>query len=164
MRQLVDLDSEWLRNLSESLAERALGKGDGRGKSESDRWATLYTLRARYRGQGHELEIPFDGADTHETLAGRFAATHRARYGFTLDGAIEVVSARCTRSGEAPEAKLGRRGRCTWSEAERFDDGSECSAVVTGRAVIALTDATLLVSDGWRAQALPIGGWLLERA
>jgi N-methylhydantoinase A len=164
MRSLADLDTEWLLNLSESLTERALGKNGRHGDVEGERWATSYTLRARYRGQGHELEIPFERGDTHEALAGRFAATHLARYGFTLDGAIEVVSARCTRSGSAPAAKLGRRGRSTWSEAERFDDGSECTAVVTGRAVIALTDATLLVADGWRARALPIGGWLLERA
>jgi N-methylhydantoinase A len=120
-------------------------------------------LRARYRGQGHELEIPFDTGDNAASIAQRFAASHRARYGFTLDGEIEAVSARCTRSGEAPAATLVRREPGTWNDRAHVDDGSACNAVVQGRAVIALSDATLLVAAGWQARALPIGGWLLER-
>jgi N-methylhydantoinase A len=43
------------------------------------------------------------------------------------------------------------------------DTGAELDVSVTGRAVISLPDATLLVAPGWTARALPIGGWLLER-
>jgi hypothetical protein len=43
------------------------------------------------------------------------------------------------------------------------DDGGELEATVTGRRVIALPDATMLVPEGWSATALPIGGWLVEK-
>jgi N-methylhydantoinase A len=120
-------------------------------------------LRLRYRGQGHELEIPFAAEESSDALLARFAAAHQARYGFVLDVPVEAVSARCMRSGEAPEVQLARRAAATWSDTVRFDDGSRCEAVVRGRAVIALSDATLLVAAGWTARALAIGGWMMER-
>ena len=43
------------------------------------------------------------------------------------------------------------------------DTGGELEATVGGPAVIALPDATLLVAPGWTAQALEMGGWLMER-
>ncbi|MEW5918014.1 MAG: hydantoinase/oxoprolinase family protein, partial [Gemmatimonadota bacterium] len=94
MRSVTDLDNAWIRGLTASLAEHALGRESRNGRSEGERWTTGYTLRARYRGQGHELEIPFDTSDSAASIAQRFAASHRARYGFALDGEIEAVSAR----------------------------------------------------------------------
>jgi hypothetical protein len=43
------------------------------------------------------------------------------------------------------------------------DDGGELDATVDAPATITLPDATLLVRPGWRARALPAGGWMLER-
>ncbi|MGH7694092.1 MAG: hydantoinase/oxoprolinase family protein, partial [Gemmatimonadaceae bacterium] len=160
MRAVEKLDSESLPALALSLASRA---GAGADSAISERWGTEYILRARYKGQGHELEVPFEAHQSGGQLAERFAAAHRARYGFTLDLPVEAVSARCVRTGEAPSVQLARQGKSTWNDAARVDDGSLCEAVVRGRAVIALADATLLVAAGWTARALPIGGWLLER-
>jgi N-methylhydantoinase A len=162
MRPLSALDTGMLMALAEGLAKRTLGS-ETSGSREGERWTTEYIMRVRYRGQGHELEIPFQPDESNATLTTRFAAVHNARYGFTLDVPVEAVSARCTRSGEAPAVQLARRGASTWRDAERLDDGSVCDATVRGRAVIALSDATLLVAAGWTARALPIGGWMLER-
>lgn len=160
MHSLAKLDSETLAALAESLAKRATA---GDGAADSERWVTAYVLRARYLGQGHELEVPFAQQDSNDALAKRFAAAHQSRYGFVLDQPVEAVSARCVRTGDAPEVRLARQGASTWSDDVRVDDGSTCDAVVRGRAVIALADATLLVAANWTARALPIGGWLLER-
>ena len=43
------------------------------------------------------------------------------------------------------------------------DDGSPLDLDVQGPCTVVLPDATLLVTEGWRARALPIGGWLVER-
>jgi N-methylhydantoinase A/oxoprolinase/acetone carboxylase beta subunit len=160
MHALDKLDSETLTALAESLARRATAE---EGAAGSERWVTAYVLRARYLGQGHELEVPFAPQDSSDALAKRFAAAHQSRYGFVLDLPVEAVSARCVRTGDAPEVRLAREGKTTWRDDMRVDDGSTCDAVVHGRAVIALADATLLVAANWTARALPIGGWLLER-
>jgi N-methylhydantoinase A len=119
--------------------------------------------RARYVGQGHEVEVPFapdwDGA----AIAGRFVELHDERFGFTLDRDVEVVSVRHAAIGEVRRAALERRGPADWDARRLVDGGGPLDAEVRGPAAIALPDATLLVADGWTARALPIGGWLVER-
>jgi N-methylhydantoinase A len=151
MRRADALTPVEIRSLCDVLANRA-GAGARR-----DWWA-----RARYEGQGHEMEVPFTPDDTGPTIAERFAAVHAARYGYTLEIPVELVSARHAASGTAHAPVLSRRGTSSWSDA-LIDTGAPLDAVVRGRAIIALPDATLLVADGWTARALPIGGWLLER-
>lgn len=122
--------------------------------------------RVRYVGQGHELEIAVHTGDDGSTLAERFAAAHGARYGFTLPQAVEVVALRHT-AGEAPRAVQFTRevGSAPWDALSHVDAGGPArGAVVQGPAAITLPDATLWVADGWRAEALEIGGWSLTRA
>jgi N-methylhydantoinase A/oxoprolinase/acetone carboxylase beta subunit len=152
MRRLDELDGDALRQMAAELSDRA-------GTAPHARWIA----RVRYRGQGHELEVPFDGVTTPLALEERFAAMHHARYGFMLDLTAEVVSARCVRSGTTLTAALSRDGVSRWREDPGTDDGGEFDATVTGPRVVALPDATLLVAPGWTARALPIGGWMLER-
>ncbi|MDQ2768419.1 MAG: hypothetical protein M3Y30_14855, partial [Gemmatimonadota bacterium] len=106
-------------------------------------------LRARYVGQGHELEISFAPGEAGAELATRFAAEHEKRMGFALDAEVEVIGARFAVSGAGREPMLA---------APHFVDETR-----RGPDVIALSDATLFVADGWTARALPIGGWLMER-
>ncbi len=160
MHAVEKLDSESLSALAAGLSTRATA---GEGSANTERWTTEYVLRARYLGQGHELEVPFEARDSSSAITKRFAAAHHSRYGFVLDLPVEAVSARCIRTGDAPGVRLARQGESHWSNETRVDDGSTCDAVVRGRAVIALADATLLVAAGWTARALAIGGWLLER-
>jgi N-methylhydantoinase A len=130
------------------------------GDAPERRW----WARARYEGQGHELEVPLSPGDDGAALASRFAVAHHSRYGFTLEREVEIVSARCADSGAPWPVRLTRHdGESAWGSDDLVDDGASLEASVRGRAVIALTDATLLVAAGWTARALPTGGWLLER-
>ncbi|MCC6929231.1 MAG: hydantoinase/oxoprolinase family protein [Gemmatimonadaceae bacterium] len=122
-----------------------------------------FVARIRYRGQGHELEVPVAPGEEGEVVSARFARAHLARYGFVLETPIEMVSLRCTTSTDAPAVSLRRRGPNRWREGTFVDDGGALATTVTGRAVIALPDATLLVAEGWRARSLDMGGWLLEQ-
>ncbi|HRN54533.1 MAG TPA: hydantoinase/oxoprolinase family protein, partial [Gemmatimonadaceae bacterium] len=111
--------------------------------------------RMRFRGQGHELEIPIDPAqhDDGAALAARFSAAHAARYGFTLPADAEIVALR-HESGEPPrKVRFARDATSATGAAER----------ISGPSTVALSDATLFVAEGWQATALPIGGWMLER-
>jgi len=131
--------------------------------------APRWWMRARYLGQGHELDVPVRLGDAGEAVAARFAALHRERYGFSLDRPTEVVSARCAVSGPAWPVTLARAARARRPEARGtgralVDDGLSLDAALRGPATVTLPDATLLVREGWSAQALPSGGWLLELA
>ena len=144
MRRVHALTQADTRELDAVLAARATG-----GAHRGDARATQRWLRARYVGQGHELEISFAPGEGGASLITRFAAEHEKRMGFSLDREIEVIGARIAVSGAAREPKLA---------APHFADETR-----RGPDVIALADATLFVADGWSARALPIGGYLVER-
>ncbi|MBL8996814.1 MAG: hydantoinase/oxoprolinase family protein [Gemmatimonadetes bacterium] len=108
-----------------------------------------WIVRARYVGQGHEVEVRASPGDAGSEIAARFAAAHLARYGFTLPRPVECVALRHVASDPGAVARFARE-----------DDGAR---PVAGPAAVALRDATLWVAAGWRATPLPIGGWLLER-
>ena len=141
-----------LREAAASAARKAGGEG-------ADAWIA----RARYRGQGHELEVPHDPTHPVSALRAAFREMHHRRYGFGLEAPVEVVSVRCTRTAAAPAIVLRRHGPNTWNDGTSRDDGGALDATVMGRAVVALPDATMLIAEGWTARALEIGGWLLER-
>ena len=154
MRTAVDLTASRLAELLANLQSIT-----GRASTEQT-W-----LRARYSGQGHELEVPVELPTTGERIARRFIELHAQRFGFTLDRAVEVISARHAASGSAREATLARRGPSSWASEGPFrDDGGVFDARVQGPASIGLPDATLLVPAGWVASALPLGGWEVVRA
>jgi N-methylhydantoinase A/oxoprolinase/acetone carboxylase beta subunit len=139
--------------------EATLRRGrDGSGAADVKHFA-----RARYVGQGHELDVEIAPRLGPDAIRERFAARHDERFGFTLDRDVEVVSVRCSLSIGAREMRLARRGRSAWDDASRVDDGAELERQVRGRATIMLPDATLLVASGWTARSLEIGGWKLER-
>jgi N-methylhydantoinase A len=154
MRSAHQLDTATLAALRETLVRRA---GAPAGEVERRWW-----LRARYEGQGHELEVPLLPDDAGPIIAQRFAQLHSARYGFTLDRPVEVIGARHAASGARRDPRLARRDTAAWDD-RRLDVGALLEATVRGRAVVTLVDATLLVAEGWSARSLPMGGWLVER-
>lgn len=99
--------------------------------------------------------MPFTGRDDGGTLARRFRSLHVARYGFTLDRAVEIVAARAAAHGKPLKLKLTATGRSPMPR--------KSVAPMRGPRVITLPDATMVVARGWTAKPLPIGGWLLER-
>src|SRR4030095_5376582 len=102
--------------------------------------------RARYVGQGHELDVEISSALGSEAMKDRFGARHEERFGFTLDRDVEMVSIRCSASIGGREVQLARRGRSAWSNENRIDDGREMNGHATGRSTIVLPDATLLIA------------------
>jgi len=95
----------------------------------------------RYRGQSHELTVPSVAA---------FAAAHAQRNGYTRDGVeVEVVALRARASRPAPL-------RLT-------DLPVPPRAVVTGPAVVAETDCTMWVPEGWIARPGATGAWMVTR-
>ena len=156
MRTLRDLGGTNVLTTAIEASLHATRGGNG------DAAQVKHFARARYAGQGHELDVeiaPVLGADA---IGERFAARHGERFGFTLDRDVEIVSVRCTVSTGGRDVRLARRGTSTWNAAVRVDDGGSLTERVSGRATIGLPDATLLVADGWCASSLPIGGWQLE--
>ncbi|MFN7148514.1 MAG: hydantoinase/oxoprolinase family protein [Microthrixaceae bacterium] len=99
----------------------------------------------RYRGQSHELRV---------AAVTEFAAAHRARNGYVLDDvAVEVTALRAVAEAPAPatiEQVLGASG------------GGEVQDV-TGPIVVARTDCTIWVPEGWHGRPGPLGSMLLER-
>jgi N-methylhydantoinase A len=104
--------------------------------------------RARYVGQGHELDVPVPAGGDMIACGAAFEATHEALFGYRLQRPVEVVSVRHTVSGAERPVRLS-------SDAKQ--------ETLTGPVSRALSDATLYVAAGWTARSLPIGGWMLER-
>jgi N-methylhydantoinase A/oxoprolinase/acetone carboxylase beta subunit len=100
----------------------------------------------RYRGQAHELTVTLR---PRSTLAGRFHARHRERYGFDDPAAeIEVTSVRT--SVVAPGAGY---------ELDRADP----VPAVRGPASVPLEGATLWIAAGWTARRGEDGSWKATR-
>jgi N-methylhydantoinase A/oxoprolinase/acetone carboxylase beta subunit len=154
MRRADALDRDAVAALRAATAGRVAAPGAVRHQW----WA-----RARFVGQGHELDTPILDGDDGARIALRFADQHHARFGFALDVAVEIVSARHAAIGAPRDVSFGRAGASRWDPAVGHDDGGAFDATLRGRASIALPDATAFVADGWTARALPTGGWLMER-
>jgi N-methylhydantoinase A len=103
----------------------------------------------RYAGQGHELDVPFTAREAPAALRDAFEGLHDARYGFTLEAPVEVVSARSVSEG---------RGRTVKLQAPR----SRGPRRATGPTSLALSDATLFVARGWHANRNAMGAWIME--
>ncbi len=147
------LDARRFEDACVSLAARTTGR---------DRH---WLVRARYEGQGYELEVRAGPGDAGATIAARFEAAHRALYGFTLDRAVECVSLRHVASDPGATAAFVRdAGAAAYDEVRDVDAGGPAAPhPLAGPRAVTLNDATLWVAEGWRATALALGGWRLER-
>lgn len=104
--------------------------------------ATVTTaLDCRYAGQGHEITVP--------TVAD-FPAAHARRNGHVRSGApVEVVALRARATRPAPLAA--------------HDLPVPARDPVTGPAVVAEADCTIVVPAGWRGEPGPLGALILRR-
>jgi N-methylhydantoinase A/oxoprolinase/acetone carboxylase beta subunit len=100
----------------------------------------------RYLGQAHELTVPLR---PRASLARRFHARHRERYGFDDPAAgIEVVSVRTSIVAPGAEFTLARVA---------------ATPAVHGPASVPLGGSTLWVAPGWTARRRPDGSWRVAR-
>lgn len=137
---------------------RALRSDDDEETSLDVRW----WLRARYEGQGYELDIPVQPGDTPTAIAERFVARHDQRAGFVLDRPVEFISARTTLSSAPWPVHFARPSR-DGQLPHDMDDGRAMVRLLEGPAVVRLPDATMRIAHGWTARSLDIGGWMLEQ-
>jgi N-methylhydantoinase A len=142
------------RNALLSEARRALARAPSRLR---------ITHELRYRGQSFELSIeesePVDPAALREA----FARSHEGRYGYRDDDAeVELVTMRASAWGDAPPLRplAAGGGEATTSSAPIVFDGEAITASVvrgelapgthlSGPALCALPDSTLLLPPGW---------------
>ena len=99
-----------------AAAAATLGDLEGRATNWFDREEIAPEARVirrsvdmRYRGQNHEIPVsivdgPFDEAAL-ATLAAQFAEAHERAYGFTADGAIELVTFRLEAVGQVAKVE-----------------------------------------------------------
>ena len=141
------------RAACDALAARVAG--------EERRWS----VRMRYVGQGHELEVRAAPGDAGDDLAARFEAAHQALYGFTLARPVECVSLRHVASDPGARAVFARdAAREAYDDVRDIDHGGPAAVPsLRGPRAVTLPDATLWIAEGWRASALAIGGWRLDR-
>jgi N-methylhydantoinase A len=143
----------------------------------------------RYRGQSFELPVDehrpgAGGAAPAQTrllqsgLRTAFEQAHEARYGYRDPQAeIELVNLRASAWGKAPALRLraaaspgssrGRAGLVLGGEhvlADVLRGQPEPGETLTGPALLAMPEATLLVPPGWAAEVDAHGTVVLERA
>ena len=115
-------------------------------------WSHTTTVRARYAGQGHELDIHHEEWTGAALTRMRFEALHETLFGYKLDRPVELVSARYAAAGSYRDVHFARAGsNVEWSATAPFDSGGPLAQTVDGAMSIALPDATLYVAPKWRA-------------
>lgn len=151
--------STWSDNaLQQLLEDEAARLAHGSTDLEARWW-----LRARYVGQGYELDVPVVPTDTVQQVVAHFIARHEQRAGFTLDRAVEFISVRTTLSSRPWPVRFVRPALAGELPMD-LDDGRAMTRSLEGPAVVRLPDATMRIAHRWTARALDIGGWMLEVA
>lgn len=146
MKQL----DEWADKERAATVDALIAQAWPKSQTPKPKTRTFFA-RMRYRGQGHELDVPFEPREVRATLTSSFAKLHQGRYGFTLTQPIEVVSVRFVAEGAGRQPKLAREPK-------------PAVRLLNGPASLALSDATLFVARGWKAKLLDGGAWRLDRA
>jgi N-methylhydantoinase A len=134
----------------------------------------------RYRGQSHEIAVPYAPGDGWGVLADRFHRLHRDRNGFARIGdEIEAVTVRAAATGSpalqwsdlaapAPsgDAVVGERAVMTSTgpvEARVYRRGGLApGATIDGPAIVEETEATTFLDAGERAVVLDDGAIEVE--
>jgi N-methylhydantoinase A len=164
----------------ETLAERAratLEGGDGTRATRAVAGRLLVELDLRYRGQAFELTVPAGARPDLGEVARAFGDAHEQRYGYRdPEGELELVTVRVSLRQPRPELQLHaagpRSGRVAARsavfagrahEARVFDGAPSAGERVTGPAIVALAEATLVVPPGWGGETDEGGTTILER-
>lgn len=163
---IVDSDLTPVQRVVDDLEGRARAE---LGRAGHDTASIDATLDVRYRGQAHEIGVPWHRDDSFDDLAGRFNEMHEARNGFSRhDDPIEIVAARLaargvpaitvedfgtwTRSSTVPTVTRSVVGRTGRAPATILDRGAlDVGDVVTGPAVIEERESTTFLDVGERA-------------
>jgi len=160
------------REVASSLLVRAAELTDAAFRERCDALASCvpgrdrtWFVRVRYEGQGHELDVHAAPGDSGTAIAERFQAAHRALYGFALARGVECVALRHVASDPGAQATFARDAALPAFDAPKGIDhgGPAHGMALDGPRAVTLPGATMWIADGWRATALEIGGWRLDR-
>lgn len=164
---LADLLSVY-EQLQAQVTRDLVGEGIAPEDIEIDWMAEL-----RYRGQSHELKIPFpshsDGDRASESLAEiieSFHREHEREFGYRLAQGVEWVTARvrCRGPGEPPPAGTAPAGRPLRMEGgTREREGLPAGSMVAGPASLLEYSGTTFVPEGWKATVLSDGTLALAK-
>ncbi|MBK8901723.1 MAG: hydantoinase/oxoprolinase family protein [Anaerolineaceae bacterium] len=175
----TEADEAWLVQQAAPLAARAIAEMAAEGHDESA--LTLsYRLDLRYKGQSHELTVPWTSGESDVTAL--FHAAHEQRYGYRLPEGemMEVVTLRVTAvapvtppqipqdppgNTDATAAVLGhkpvwfkqRPQQTTLYDREKLRPGHRFS----GPAVVFQYDTTIVIPPGWETAVDPFHNLIL---
>ena len=174
-----EVDEAWLVQEVAPIAARAVAEMAAEGYEESD--LTLrYRLDVRYKGQSHELTVPWATGDF--AVSELFHAAHEQRYGYRLPESelLEVVTLRVTAVAPVeppaiqqaplgdPDASVAMVGdKSVW-----FRDGAQVTKLydreklhpghrLSGPAIVFQYDTTIVIPPGWETAVDVYGNLVL---
>jgi N-methylhydantoinase A len=111
-REWVDLDPAEAAALVGAMEAEGMEALASEGTPEGDR-SLVASAEMRYRGQHHEVSVPFDPADLApgrtDAIAADFHRLHERLYGFSSpDRPVEAIALRVSVRGRRPELRLSR--------------------------------------------------------
>lgn len=170
--RLADVTADGLETIFDALAAEA----DAVVSEAAPGAAIVHRLIAemRYVGQGHQLRVALDSL-APEAIAGAFAETYRATYGYAYDDLEpEIVTLRLVAEADVPMASVTGSGelseasateRMAWDPVTRamvahtVRPFASLQGRIEGPALLSQPGATILVgSSAWAERGE--GGWL----
>jgi N-methylhydantoinase A len=132
----------------------------------------------RYSGQSFELPVPGGVRPDPAELAEHFAVAHERRYGHRdPDGEVVLAHIRLAMVAPGPQPRLaaappglleegsrGARFDGAWVETPVLRGEPAAGLEIEGPAIFELPEATLVLSNGWRARVDAVGTIGAERA
>lgn len=162
----LDRPDEQLRSLARQGIEAMVAEGH-----DPKRLSLRHALDMRYRGQSHELTVPYQPGAGSAAVCESFHAAHESRYGYRRpEAAIEIVTCRLTTTaavappvlpesahGPADAGAAGLGEKAIWFgerfapartyDRERLKPGNR----LFGPALVFQYDTTTLIPPGWSA-------------
>jgi len=132
----------------------------------ADQCSLQATLDCRYTGQSYTLTIPWQNLQQAERT---FHASHRERYGHSMELPVELVNLRMAVTGPAPELLLGKVQAKAQSVVAEDIRGAKHylraalapGEFVEGPAIISEQVATTWLAEGWHCKVDEVGNLLL---
>ncbi|MCP4360237.1 MAG: hydantoinase/oxoprolinase family protein [Chloroflexi bacterium] len=174
-------NGEWLRGQFAPLQERALAEMAAEGY-DPEVVELHHSLDMRYKGQSHELTIPFALRTLQSPIRNQFDAAHQLRYGYDQpDEPVEIVTLRLTAvvpttpphlptkpeaGTDATAALIGTK--LVWFnrrplESQLFDrDKLRPGNQFSGPALLFQYDTTIIVPPEWKGKVDARGNLVLE--
>ena len=109
--ELANMDIDAIDAMFDEMEQSAVGEMEDEGM-DRDKITAVRSAGMRYVGQSWDLIVSLPAVpEDIEQLAGWFHEAHERRFGYRMDGGIEIVSARISVSGEVEKPELPKWSR-----------------------------------------------------